>query len=84
MSARRWWLLSSGITGELSETYHYVLVNETACGIKLPPVYGRFRRCADSPADIRKKRCLKCVRELVESLPLVSPARQAAASKARS
>jgi hypothetical protein len=54
----QWGKVSAGLSGALSGVYHWVDDGRTACGIKLPPVYGVFRENNVKPRD--RVKCTAC------------------------
>lgn len=62
---RNWWLVSRGISGALSQRYHWVdrAANRTACGIELGEAFGLFTSIAHSGSQQLKLRCDACVEQ---------------------
>lgn len=63
MANRKWWQISLGFSSPNSETYHYLVkeTRSTACGFKLPEVYGRFYCLLHTPEEQKNLRCSACI-----------------------
>lgn len=66
MSARHWWILSTGLTGKMSPVYHWLDEDNhrTLCGITIPEVFGKFVKVGQSGKEQAKMRCADCKTQL--------------------